>query len=179
MFLIPHNGLENNFKIFQCFCGPIQVHIPNGTLISSAVLAELMGCDQQTHATSLQLSTNHQSMYEISISSCSINGNFVAIIYTNDFCFNINPDKRLTEKLTKLLNGTVGTPRQLQRDVHPPPLVEYSSIGVQWYSWTCCFRYYSNQLRHASYSLRTLYTSSTHNKYIPALLSWVAQQPSG
>ena len=55
----------------------------------------------------------------------------MVVVVVVDFCFNINPDNRLTEKLTKLLNGTVGTPRQLQRDVHPPPLVDYSSIGVK------------------------------------------------
>ena len=66
MFLIPHNGLENNFKIVQCFCGPIQVHIPNGTLISSAVLAELMAVINRhtLHLCNCPLITNPCTKYQ-------------------------------------------------------------------------------------------------------------------
>jgi len=73
-------------------------------------------------------------------------------------------------KLTKLLNGTVGTPWQFQGDVDTSTLVDRTTISVQWYSRTCRFWYYSNQLSHTPQSFKPFHINSTHRKYKPTLM---------
>lgn len=49
--------------------------------------------------------------------------------------------------LTKLLDGSVCTPRQLQGHVNPPALVLNSSVSLKWNPWTGRFRYDGYQLK--------------------------------